>query len=444
MFRSNFRWLSIVAAVLIISSHVNADPCGMVPPIYTGNVSPIARIGLQKTYVFHKDGIETFVIRPGFSGNVDEFGMLIPFPNPPALRKVPDDIFEHISKAVDPPEVVVDLSIRTRRGVVAMNMAAGAESAMAFKSVAADSVQVLKQEAVGMYEVAVLAAGSPEALKRWMDQHKYQYPDGMDNVTADYIKEGWCFVAVKTKVGNKGAVDPKPGQRKVTPNLPKGSAFNGHVQGMGFRFKSEKLVVPMRLSAFNEGDMRNVVYLLTDSPRKIRSIPEEYVRRQISGQQLHDNLTKPLPLRIIGGTEADIPQFRRALLKKERDPVPQNGLAKQLFASDLEAVKTGNMSLEQEESEKELLRIGEHFGLRGPEIDVDIRSALAKSHSKTEEASLGMLADITLTVVDGDFPREVVAKENLTFAEYSMPADKNTRELYEAPNFAPGLSLIHI
>lgn len=439
MFRSNFRWLAIVAVVLVVSSHVNADPCGMVPPIYTGNVSPIARIGLQKTYVFHKDGMETFVIRPGFTGNVDEFGMLIPFPNPPALRKVPDDVFQHISKAVDPPEVVVDLSVRPRvLMALADNAAVTAESGMAFGAVAKNKVKVLKQEAVGMYEVAVLAAGSPEALKRWMDEHNYQYPKGMDSVTGDYIKEGWCFVAVKTKVGNKGAVDPKPGQRKVAPNLPKGSAFDGHVQGMGFRFKSEKLVVPMRLSAFNKGEMRNVVYLLTDSPRKIRSIPEEYVRRQVSGQQLYDNLTKPLPLRIIGGTEADIPQYRRQNLAKERNPVPHNGLAKQLFASDLEAVKTGNMSLEQEESEKELLRIGEHFGLRGPDIDVDIRDALAESHKKTEEAGLGMLAGMTMTVVDGDFPREVVAKENLTFAEYQMPAERNTRELYEATKFAPG------
>ena len=88
----------------------DADPCGMVPPIYAGEGIPIARIGAQKTYVFYKDGIETFVIRPGFEGKVEEFGMLIPFPEPPAVRKVPDNIFDQIAKAVDPPEVVVDLS----------------------------------------------------------------------------------------------------------------------------------------------------------------------------------------------------------------------------------------------------------------------------------------------------------------------------------------------
>ena len=57
--------------------------------------------------MFYKDGVETFVIRPGFHGNVEEFGMLIPFPNPPALRKVPDAIFSQLANAVDPPEIVV-------------------------------------------------------------------------------------------------------------------------------------------------------------------------------------------------------------------------------------------------------------------------------------------------------------------------------------------------
>ena len=49
-----------------------------------------------------------------------------------------------------------------------------------------------------------------------------------------------------------------------------------------------------------------------------------------------------------------------------------------------------------------------------------------------------MLAEMTLTVVDGDFPREVIAKENLTFSEFAMPANRNNAEQYEAPKFAPG------
>ncbi len=423
--------IGIVLTLLLFAPPTQADPCGMVPPIYVGNISPITRIGLQKTYVFYKDGIETFVIRPGFQGNVDNFGMLIPFPNPPALRKVPDNIFEQIANAIDPPEVVVDLRMQVEADF-ATESAAMPSAAMRGMEFSADTVVVLKQEAVGMYEVAVLQAGSAKALKRWMDQNGFQYPNGMDAVTEDYVQLDWCFVAVKTKVGNQGAVEPAPGQRQVDPALPVGSVFDGHVQGMGFRFKSDELVVPMRLSAFNPGELRNVVYVLTDQPKKIRAIPEQFVVRQLKGQQLYDNLTQPLPLRIIGGTLKDVGEWQKKNLETQRDPKPKNGVAAELFASDLLSVATGELSLGHEETEKEYLRIGEYFGLRGATYDLDIASASKAATDKTVQAALQSLKSMTLTVVDGDFPREVIANQNLTFASYNMPEQQNRTEMYDA------------
>ncbi len=430
-----FLCLASIGLLCWLAVPLSADPCGMVPPIFSGNMVPISRIGLQKTYVFYRDGIETFVIRPGFRGNVDNFGMLIPFPSPPSLRKVPDDIFEQIAKAIDPPEVVIDLTPMEEFDMVQRAAMPTAEGALQFER--SGAVEVLKQEAVGMYDVAVLQAGSAESLKRWMDANGYVYPEGMDAVTNDYVDAGWCFVAVKTRVGSAAAVQPTAGQREVDPGLPANSVFDGHVQGMGFRFRSDELVVPMRLSAFNEGELRNVVYLLTDGPRRIRNIPEEYVVRQLTGQTLIDNVTNPLPLRIIGGTEKDIPDWQREGLNERRDPAPHNARAKELFAADLLAVSSGNLSLEHEEMEKELLRIGEHFGLRGPEVDADNAAALQAMRTRTVDAALGQLAEMTMTVVDGDFPREVLAADNLTFESFEMARAINDPEFYDATLYGP-------
>jgi hypothetical protein len=412
----------------------------MVPPIYLGKGPPITRIGLQQTYVYFHDGVESFVIRPGFQGKVDNFGMLIPFPSPPALRKVSDNVFDQIAAAVDPPEVVVDLRPRPEM-FFADGATGGVEMAKGEKLAFRNKVTVLKQEAVGMYEVAVLEAGSAEALQRWMDQNKYQYPKGMDAVTDDYIREGWCFVAVKTKVGSKSGADPKPGQRNAKPELPTGSVFDGNVQGLGFRFKTDELVVPMRLSAFNEGELRNVVYLLTRGGKKINFIPEEYVVRQVSGKQLVDNLTNPLPLRVLGGTLKDIPDFRLKTLKEERNPTPHNGVAKHLFVSDIAATNVEGYSLQHEETEKELLRIGEHFGLRGPEIDGVMEKVSHEQSEKLVAKSLPILKDLTLTVVDGDFPRQVIASQNLKFSDFSMAASRNNRDLYDSKLHAPAPKL---
>ena len=434
---SNCWALSFLFALisLLASSPLLADPCGMVPPIYTGQGSPITRTGLQQTYVFFDKGVESFVIRPAFEGKVDNFGMLIPFPTAPALRKVPDNVFEQIAAAVDPPEVVVDLRPVPEMMYFSAVKEDGARPGAAMRL--RNEIVVLKQEAVGMYEVAVLEAGSAEALKLWMNQNKFVYPKGMDKVTNEYIKEGWCFVAVKTKVGAKSDAEPRPGQRSAKPQMPEGSVFDGTVQGLGFRFKTDELVVPMRLSAFNEGELRNVVYLLSRGGKKIRSIPEEYVVRQVPGKTLVKNLTDPLPLRIIGGTEKDIPDYRRKNLKTERDPKPHNGQAKHLFSSDILATTVAGLSHRHEEDQKELLRIGEHFGLRGKEIDVVIEEVSAQEADKLAASSIPQLEELTLTVVDGDFPREVLANENLRFADFEMAASRNNSLRYNTPTHGP-------
>src|SRR5262245_29866373 len=104
--------LLTILATISSAGQALADPCGMVPPIYVTDNTSLVRVGDEQTYVFYKDGIETFVIRPGFSGKVEDFGMLISFPTPPALRKVSEDIFPQIGKAIDPPEVVIDVRYR--------------------------------------------------------------------------------------------------------------------------------------------------------------------------------------------------------------------------------------------------------------------------------------------------------------------------------------------
>ncbi len=52
--------------VLSLAAPLLADPCGLVPPVFTGDGPPIARIGLQQTYVFYRDGVACIAIRPGF------------------------------------------------------------------------------------------------------------------------------------------------------------------------------------------------------------------------------------------------------------------------------------------------------------------------------------------------------------------------------------------
>ncbi|MCF6229058.1 MAG: DUF2330 domain-containing protein, partial [Planctomycetes bacterium] len=265
--------LILSALALMLAPFVMADPCGMVPPIYRGpGPAPmLERQGLQKTYVFYKDGVETFAVMPGFTGNVKDFGMLIPVPSIPSLRKIADDTFAHIAAAIDPPEVEVYVGdarwVEKSEGMV---MTSSAAESRDLGADADHEIRLLKEEAVGQYQVAVLEAGSANALKIWMTDNDYMFPEGMDGVCNEYIKAKWLFVAIKAKVNAKSSVEPQPGMGDINPDRPAGSAFDGNVQGMAFRFKTDKLVVPMRLSSYNAGETRNVAYVLTETASTIQ------------------------------------------------------------------------------------------------------------------------------------------------------------------------------
>jgi hypothetical protein len=435
------KTLSIALVAALASVDASADPCGMVPPVWEGQGQgpTIRRVGLQKTYVFFDKGVETFVIRPGFSGDVDNFGMLIPFPSVPSLRKVPDNTFAHVAAAVDPPEVIVDLRPPPPMpDYEMMDMPSEAPSMAAVEEpLALEEVRVLKKEAVGMYEIAVLAAGSPKALNRWMDDHGYQYPKGMDAAVFDYVKARWCFVAVKTRVGAKEKVNPRPGMRSANPARAPGSRFSGNVQAMGFRFPVKELVVPMRLSTFNEGELRNIVYVLTKDPIRIKDVNKDLVRRQLKGRKLRHNLEDPLPVRVLGGTWRDVSRSHRASLKSQRDPSRHVSVARDLFASDVLAAKTGELALDYEEREKALLNVSERLNLRDPAIDALHDQELTKMRARTLRGSLPGVDKLTLTVIDGDFPRKHLAENNLTFARWKMPFALNHWTRYHAPSFGP-------
>ncbi|MHC5021376.1 MAG: hypothetical protein ACYTGX_14970, partial [Planctomycetota bacterium] len=106
------RLLPLTAALAALAAPALADPCGLVPP--KGLTGPVAdsltRKGVQYTYVFFQNGVQDVVLRPAFEGKVSEFGMLIPFQSPPAIRKVSDEIFGQLEAAVKPPVITHNLN----------------------------------------------------------------------------------------------------------------------------------------------------------------------------------------------------------------------------------------------------------------------------------------------------------------------------------------------
>lgn len=429
--------LMTTLVALALTTTAAADPCGMVPPawIADGPGQPaIQRTGVQTTYVFHKDGIESMVLRPGFSGSVEQFGMLIPFPSPPEIRKVGDEVHTQMAAAVDQPIMQVYMQQMQYRMSSAREEMSDAPTMVADTAVKKDVVRVLSQEAVGMYEVAVLDAGSAKALERWMTENDFRFPDGMEDTIEEYVEEGWVFTAVKANVGAAETLNPSPGLRKVDRGLGEGERFDGYVQAMGFRFLSDEPVVPMRLATFNGTDTHNLVYFLAEEPLKIRGMSADLVVRQVPGDQVQANLSELLPLQVSGGR---LSRAERDALAPQRNPDPFVAQARDVIASDLLAARTQTLSHAFEEDEKELLRVSEALGLRGADIDRLHHDAISRSTSDATEGQLGSLAGMTLTVVEGNLPIDHLREFNLTFTPYQMDLAANDRNSWSRAPAGP-------
>jgi hypothetical protein len=206
---------------------------------------------------------------------------------------------------------------------------------------------------------------------------------------------------------------------------------------MGFRFKVEAPVVPMRLSVFNGRDPHNVVYMLTDRPVKLAGVTEAMVKRQVGGQELFGHLTDPLEIVWKQGERKDLTDEHWASLQEKRDSDPHVSVARDLFAADLLALRTGELSLPVEELEKDLLRVSEAFGMRGPGVDDLHTKALRTQRDLALDGALSDIKEMTLTVIDGVLPHELLAEQNLVFEPYSMPKGRNTRrtESIGSPDF---------
>jgi hypothetical protein len=176
----------------------------------------------------------------------------------------------------------------------------------------------------------------------------------------------------------------------------------------------------MRLSVFNGEGPRNVVYMLTDKPVKMKDVPQDLVLRQLTGEQLHKNLTQPIEQVFVGGDPKRV-ENQLAALEAQRDPGLYNGVARDLFAGDLLALRSGKLSLAVEEEEKELLNISEALNLRGPEID-ELHSSLMKTQRAIAvDGALDDIKEMHLSVIDGVLPSQVLASQNLVFETYSAP-----------------------
>lgn len=81
--------------------------------------------------------------------------------------------------------------------------------------VAPPTVTVVHHGSVGPYETVTLSSTDPKALESWLEKHGYVVPDAVRPIIADYVAEGFDFIALRLLPG-AGAEAMTP-VRVITP-----------------------------------------------------------------------------------------------------------------------------------------------------------------------------------------------------------------------------------
>jgi hypothetical protein len=131
-----------------------------------------------------------------------------------------------------------------------------------------DTVAVWGEENVGPFSTAVITADEPEDLTRWLEDHEYRIPEEGYGIIAEYVEEGYFFVAVRLQA----------------------DAGTDLIQPLVITYQGTEPCVPLRLTQVAAvPDLPVYVWIVADE----QAYPYNYARAFVDDRQV---------VRIPGGT----------------------------------------------------------------------------------------------------------------------------------------------
>jgi len=208
-----------------------------------------------------------------FRGRPQDFCIVVPTPTIPKLNTVSNDIFYETESLTSPTW------IGRSSGCLFNDTITYDETA----SNSGGTVDVIKEQSVGVFDTVTLSASDPNALTKWLQDNGYQYSVQDKDILDYYIQKGWVFTAMKIDTASfSGASD----------------YYGYNINPVIFRYSANSLVYPIRLASINTDDRTDlVVYILSDSKMTFPGAKVEYANRIDDNELKEINNSYP----VIGG-----------------------------------------------------------------------------------------------------------------------------------------------
>jgi hypothetical protein len=244
--------------------------------------------------------IESFTVQPKFEGNALDFGMVIPTPSQPKLHEMPRDFFKHLAiysimkKREFPHSKLLPFEYRR-----ALAFGAGAPADAKKEASSAPrrtSVVVLEAGVVGSLDYKIISADRADDLFGWLKANKYSY-SGDEATLNFYVQKKWLFTVMK--------IDTMQMKRN------KDGSFAGEVTPTRFRFSSDKLVYPLKITQISVKDKTEALFYI-QAPYKV----------DLPGDLSYQHTWVPMLQAASGCTPGGLPGYGGDWLKAINDQIP--------------------------------------------------------------------------------------------------------------------------
>jgi len=237
----------------------------------------------QQALIYYTNGMERLVVETRFSGAGTNFVWVVPLPSQPVVEAATTGLFPTLQYLFAPEiknntpaywlkiiAVLIWLGLFWRfcreegqfsfirfllmvwlvlivAGLLLPTLSVGARKGMAVGE-SNTAVEVLDRQMAGVFETTTVASQDPLALSNWLQANGFALATNTQPVIADYVREGWVFVAAKVR--------REPAE--AATNTP---------QPLSFTFKTDRPVYPMRLTGANnqngagDGSLRMALYV---------------------------------------------------------------------------------------------------------------------------------------------------------------------------------------
>ncbi|MBI5779777.1 MAG: DUF2330 domain-containing protein [Planctomycetes bacterium] len=240
----------------------------------------------QRAIISYQDGTEIMILQSKFAGQAEDFGWVVPLPNPPKFGSVKKDdaesFFWQLSHTTSPKVIYISqliITITLLIMIIIFIILAVEKISCAIRrkpvpklfqfsvnhpiwiipiilfiaSIATPNllssrgVDLLHQEQVGIYDVKVIKASNASDLINWLNEHKYKFTPQDETTFNNYVQKGWCFITAR--------INPK---ESITNNF---RSRDGLVNPLVMEFLSKNTVYPLSLTATVGSNTEILLYI---------------------------------------------------------------------------------------------------------------------------------------------------------------------------------------